>query len=333
MTIGRLSKSESEFRISSGRVLRTTPVFDAYWYFAYERQEILFRRLSGEAHPWTEDQILKEYRFTNVYRASDRVSQYLIRHVIYEGTQSEEEVFFRTILFKLFNNIATWNCLESRFGTISWKTFNLEKWDRLLWEELHAGRRIYSAAYIMPSPAFGAARKHTNHLRLLAAMMKDRVPMRVAASRSLGEVFQVLRSCPSLGDFLAFQFAIDLNYSPLINFSEMDFVVAGPGACSGIQKAFVDTCGLGDEDVIRAVAEFSSREFEKRGFQFRSLWGRALQLIDCQNLFCEVDKYSRVAYPELIGSGRTRIKQRFALNPSPIMQWYPPKWGLDTKIN
>lgn len=323
-----MSKGKSEFRISSSRSLTTTPVFDAYWHFAYERQEILFRRLSGEAPPWTEDQILKEYRFTNAYRASDRVSQHLIRHVIYEGIQSEEEVFFRTILFKLFNNIATWKLLESKLGPLSWGSFNLEKWDRLLCEELHAGRRIYSAAYIMPSPAFGESRKHTNHLRLLASMMKDRIPLRVAASRSLGEVFHVLRSCPSLGDFLAFQFTIDLNYSPLINFSEMDFVVAGPGARSGIQKAFSNTCGLGEEDVIRAVTEFADREFSKRGLQFRSLWGRSLQLIDCQNLFCEVDKYSRVAFPNLVGSGRKRIKQRFLPKTSALEQWYPPKWGL-----
>ena len=29
--------------------------------------------------------------------------------------------------------------------------------------------------------------------------------------------------------------------------------------------------------------------------EFRDLWGRPLQLIGCQNLFCEVDKYARVA--------------------------------------
>ena len=43
-------------------------------------------------------------------------------------------------------------------------------------------------------------------------------------------MFEILRSYPSLGNFLAFQFTIDLNYSELTRFSEMDFVVAGPGA-------------------------------------------------------------------------------------------------------
>jgi hypothetical protein len=144
----------------------------------------------------------------------------------------------------------------------------------------------------------------------------------------LRDVFLLLRSYPSVGDFLGYQFAIDLNYSPLTNFSEMDFVVAGPGARSGIRKAFEDTGGLTEEDLIRAVTESAAMEFERRGLAFRELWGRPLQLIDCQNLFCEVDKYSRVAHPEVNGSSRKRIKQRFVPEARPTPQWYPPKWGL-----
>ena len=195
-------------------------------------------------------------------------------------------------------------------------------------EVLQVGLTLYSAAYIMPCPPFDAGRKHRNHLALLDKMMKDRLPSKVATARSVEEVFALLRSYPSIGDFLAFQFAIDLNYSPLISFSEMEFVVAGPGARSGIRKAFGDTCGMSDAEVIRAVAERAAEEFERRGLTFRELWGRPLQLIDCQNLFCEVDKYSRVAHPEINGSPRSRIKRRFAPEARPTPQWYPPKWGL-----
>ena len=129
--------------------------------------------------------------------------------------------------------------------------------------------------------------------------------------------------------FLAFQFAIDLNYSELVDFSEMDFVVAGPGARDGIRKCFGARVGHSDADVIRAVTAMAEQEFARLGLRFNTLWGRPLQLIDCQNLFCEVDKYSRVAHPEATGgSGRTRIKQRFTPASSSLPQWYPPKWGL-----
>jgi hypothetical protein len=63
------------------------------------------------------------------------------------------------------------------------------------------------------------------------------------------------------------------------------------------------------------------------------LWGRSLQLIDCQNLFCEVDKYARVYHPEIQGrSGRVRIKQHFRPTTTPIDYWYPPKWGLNERV-
>lgn len=160
-------------------------------------------------------------------------------------------------------------------------------------------------------------------------MMKEKLPSKVAKARSLQEVFNLLLGYPSLGRFLAFQFAIDLNYSELCSFSEMDFVVAGPGARDGIRKCFASTAGLSQEDIIRLMTERAQHEFDRLELPFQDLWGRPLQLIDCQNLFCEVDKYSRVAHPEYAGeSGRTRIKQRFAPAQRLIPQWYPPKWQV-----
>lgn len=318
-----------EIHLPGGRVLKTTPVFDTYWRFAWGRQEIFMRRVAGSTPPWTDDPILSGHRFTNVYRASDRVSQYLIRHVIYEGPQKPEEVFFRTILFKLFNKIETWESLQAKLGTLSWCDFSFDAYSRVLDALLDKGERIYSAAYIMPSPAFGSARKHRNHLRLVEHMMIDGAPKKLAKARSLRGAFELLRSYPSLGDFLAFQFAIDLNYSELTDFSEMEFVVAGPGARDGIRKCFEDTAGLSDAEIIQVMAERAADEFARLGMRFQDLWGRKLQLIDCQNVFCEVSKYARVAHPEIEGeSGRTRIKQKYTPRPVAIPQWYPPKWGL-----
>ena len=127
--------------------------------------------------------------------------------------------------------------------------------------------------------------------------------------------FELLRDYPSVGDFLAYQYVTDLNYSELTRFTEMEFVVAGPGALDGIRKCFADSAGLNPPEIIRFMADRQEAEFKRLGLSFRPLWGRKLQLIDCQNLFCEVDKYARVAHPETVGiSGRRRIKQRFRPN-------------------
>ncbi len=315
---------------------KATQVFDTYWKFAVERQAIFFRRLQGNNPPWTNDPIFLKHKFTNAYRASDRVSQYLIKNVIYEGDQSPNEVFFRTLLFKLFNKIETWKLLlEKLGGVISYEDYTYGRYDEIFNQAMQEGRKIYSAAYIMPSGsrAFPAARKHQTHLQLLDRMMQDELAYRLTDAKNMQQVFDYFLSYPSIGNFLAYQYAIDINYGPLTDFSEMEFVMPGPGAMNGIRKCFSSLGGLNETNIIKMVTERQDVEFERLGLEFQSLWGRKLQLIDCQNLFCEVDKYSRVKHPEVAGvTQRTKIKQLFQTNFEPINYWYPPKWELNNLI-
>ncbi|SRR6266540_1908802 len=314
---------------------RPTLVYDTYWRFAARRQEVFFRRFHGTTPPWTSDPILAEYKFTNAYRACDRTSQYLISNVLYRGDQSPREVFFRCILFKIFNRQSTWEFLESALGEVRFSTFSITRYDELLREAREHGIRIFSAAYIMPSRAaeFSESAKHRNYLGLLTRMMTDDVPDKLGQLTSMADAFGLFRSYPLFGNFLAYQFVTDINYSTLTNFSEMEFVMPGPGARDGIRKCFATLGDLGESDIVRFVADRQDREFSRLGLDFQSLWGRPLQLIDCQNLFCEVDKYARLAHPEIKGiSGRTRIKQKFAPNSQPVHIWFPPKWGLNELV-
>ena len=149
----------------------------------------------------------------------------------------------------------------------------------------------------------------------------------------MAEAYDVLLSYPSIGPFLAYQLVTDLNYSTHLSFSEEEFVVPGPGARDGLRKCFADAGGLSDAELIRWTMDRQAREFEEDDLVFHDLWGRALQLIDCQNLFCEVDKYSRAAHPDVVGpSGRRRIKQKFRPRPEPVTAWYPPKWGINETV-
>jgi thymidylate kinase len=314
---------------------RPTVVYDTLWRFAAERQEVFFRKLEGYPAPWTDDPIIARHKFTNAYRASDRVSQYLIRHVIYEGDTAPEEVFFRTILFKLFNKIETWELLKAKLGVLSYSDYSFARYDNVLTEAHSSGARIYSAAYIMPSgrSTFGHPHKHRNHLRLLERMMEDEAPQRIAQARSMKQAFEVLRSYPTVGDFLAYQYVTDLNYSEITDFSEMEFVVPGPGALDGIRKCFSDLGGLNQAEIIQLITERQEHEFRSLELEFHSLWGRRLQLIDCQNLLCEVSKYARLKHPEVKGIGeRTRIKQVYRPSGKPLEYWYPPKWGINHLI-
>ncbi|MER7514587.1 nucleotide kinase domain-containing protein [Streptomyces lavendulae] len=325
----RLDSAMTPVRVR-GRDLQPTPVFDTYWRFAAARQSVYEARLAGKAQPWTDDPILTRHRFTNCYRAADRVSQFLISDVIYEGDQEWEEVFFRTLLLKIFNKESTWRLLSDELGELRWDGYDYRAYDDVLSRTFAAGERLYSAAYIVPPPQLGEERKHRNHLRLLEMMMTSDAPQKVVAAPTLRDAYEVLLSYPALGPFLAYQFVIDLNYAAEMPFSEMDFVVAGPGARDGIRKCFGPRADGIESDVIRYMAETQDEHFARLGLVFPGLRGRPLQLIDCQNLFCEVDKYARVAYPEIAGiSGRSRIKQTYRPTDAPVPSWFPPKWGIN----
>jgi hypothetical protein len=313
--------------------MQPTEVFDTYWQFAAERQRVYFRRMVNSTGPWTNDVVLASHRFTNAYRVSDRVSQYLIREVQYRPDRptSPVELFFRTILFKIFNRIDTWEALESRLGPLTWAGTDLNEVDTSLDQLMRAGHRIYSAAYIMPSPRYGHARKHSNHLALLADMMEQRLPQRLQQLPSLEAVYEALLRWSGLGRFLAYQYAIDLNYSTMLDHDEATFVVAGPGALDGLAKCFEDVGKRTPEQVIHWICDQQEKAFAGRGIAFRTLYGRRLQPVDCQNLLCEISKYARVSHPQVAGiSGRTRIKQSYRATTTPLpVPMFPPKWGLD----
>ena len=318
----------------AGCRIRPTKVFDTYWRFAAERQQVYRGRLRGEPPPWTTDSIIASHRFTNCYRAADRVSQYLINEVIYRDSQDADEVLFRILLFRFFNRISTWRLLHASLGLLTWAAFRADRYDDVLSEAFARSEPIYSAAYVVPAPRLGAQRKHTSHLLLLQLMLRSGLRSKLQACASMAEAFQLLRGYPGIGDFLAYQFLIDINYSTLINFDEMDFVVPGPGARDGLLKCFGPAASGVEADLIRYMSDTQEEHFTRLGLGFSGLNGRRLQLIDCQNLFCEVDKYARLAHPEITGYlGRTRIKQRFTPTDEALTSWFPPKWSVNSPVS
>lgn len=316
------------------RLPQPTRVFDSYWEFAAERQRIFRARLRGERLSLTDNEVLATFKFTNAYRASDRTSQYLLRTVIYDRPRPFRDVFARVLLFKLFNRIETWRLLSNAVGELNAMSIGDPALEATLTKAASRGRTIYSAAYIMPSASsFGSRKKHVNHLRLLASMLDAHADDQISRCNSMSQAFDVLLNFPSIGPFLAYQLITDLNYSDHLYFSEAEFVEPGPGALDGIEKCFQDLGAFTPSEVIRWAMETQDEQFEARGITFQDLWGRPLQLIDCQNLFCEVAKYARVAHPSVAGSsGRTRIKQRFHPKTEPLSAWYPPKWGINRPV-
>lgn len=311
-------------------------VYDLYWKFASERQAVFERRVAGRPGPWTDDEIIRSFKFCNVYRAADRVSQYLISQVIYDGDEVDErDLLFRIIAFRIFSNIDTWEGIKSRLGR---QPLINDLWNGSFLaaiEEVRAANGgLYTGAFILcATNAFGHSLKHQNHVALFQLMFQnDELPRRIASAKDLGGIFAALKNYPLMGDFMSYQLAIDINYSELTPFSESSFVQPGPGSLRGIKKVFVSSGGRTPSDVIMWMVENQDQEFARLGLRFNGLYGRPLQAIDCQGLFCEVDKYCREAVPEL-KSARSRIKQKFVPSRTPLGLFFPPKWGINEALS
>lgn len=308
-------------------------VYELYWQFAYERQRIFEARQSGLPQPWTDDPILQHYKFCNVYRACDRVSQYMIRHVCYNPVAcSSDDRLFQIVAFRTFSNEATWNTITDYLGrppVIDDLANN--RFAESLNDALAKNGTLYTNAFILcAQDAYNCGRKHLNHVELFKDMfIAKHLGESLRAAPSLEAIYHLLHGFPLMGNFMSYQTAIDLNYSDIIHFSENDFTKAGPGALRGIKKIFVDTGGATPEDIIMWLVSHQEEEFARFGLHFNGLYGRMLHAIDCQGLLCETDKYCRVARPHIVSS-RSRIKTLFVRPKAPLNLFFPPKWHLLT---
>jgi len=311
-------------------------IFQYYFYFVQERMNIFWNKYAG-TNPWTNDEILRVNKFTNVYRALDRVSQYLIKNVIYsERSFSGEDVLFRILIFKIFNKPETWEFLEDSLGPISTKNFDVKYVSKIL-TELRRQQPIFNNAYMMTGTHSLYNHLNTKHEKWLNMVVTEFLNQsnfeKIIEAKSLNSLFEILRGCSFLGDFLAYQYAIDFNYSSIINFDENSFVKAGIGAIRGIKKCFYP---LENKYTFEDVIKYTQDEFEyyqkKFGYDnFKPLFDRVPTLIDLQNCFCETDKYLRAKIPSLQIDNK-RIKQKYREKQKPIELFFPPKWNINSKI-
>lgn len=292
-------------------------VYEHYWHFVGERQQIFERRARGDAPPWTDDPILGRYKFCNVYRAADRVSQYMIRDICYGGAAGED-LAFQITAFRTFSRISAWETVKNELGQVpTIDDLASGRFERALSAIKDSGSKLYTGAFILcANDAYGRGIKHLNHVEMFKAMfvtgdLYDRV---VAAPSLQGCLRRAARVSPH-----GRLHVVPDGHRPQLQRTHRllrERLHQGwPGCAAGIAKVFESTRGWKPEEVIMWMVDHQEEEMARLGIEFNGLYGRPLQAIDCQNCFCETDKYCREAVPEL-ASNRTRIKTVFASTPS-----------------
>jgi hypothetical protein len=195
-----------------------------FFSLARERETIRRKRLAGEPPPWTEDSILRQWRFTNVHREHDKTTIWLREHV--REKTSGLRLVEATLIFRWFNFIATGERLE----------------DLLLdgWNSDEARRRltgvgkIVTGAYMVRTP-FGVTK-----LEALLALIDKALPMLPAMVERWGDSLEAawrdLITISYMGIFTSGEVVIDLRYTPILSRATdiNTWTIAGPGAAKGL---------------------------------------------------------------------------------------------------
>ncbi|KAJ3742972.1 hypothetical protein DFH05DRAFT_1498814 [Lentinula detonsa] len=333
------SSQQCETITVNGHVLKPTIVFDTFWRWCAERKSIDDRRRAGEPFPWTEDEIMKTKFFCNTYRVLDKTSQFIIVEVVQKGSQDPGEIVFRVFLFSIFTKIETWQWLEKKLGSITWRDYSQERYIEVL-EKRAQTHTLYTGAFQSPGPKWDYQETYKNHLLLLQTVMDNDLAGKLGKFKRMEEAYAYIASFPSMGDFKAYQLLLNLSYSSVINFSGNDFVIPGIGAVSGLVKMFgksIENAAKVDPNiriaVIRYMMETQQQHFCRLGLQFSGLGPNRLpmELADMEHAICEVDKYARKAHPNIVDNKNGRLELRRKWTPSndpyPATPVFPDAWS------
>ena len=256
--------------------------------FACERHSIWVQREQKQKPPWTDDPILRDYRFTNVFRELDRVTIWIHEHWLYPHAKAED-LWFAICVARLLNLP---DCLQELGAPLSW---NHKRFVRVLNERKKRGDRVFNAAYIVSTN--GIAQDKIEYLAesVLDSLWINRKFLRPKNGDSLGGWHMVLGQMQGFGSFMTAQVIADMKHvEPLKQAVDWNtFAASGPGSRRGLNYVLGrERKAPWTEDDWRLALLRLYNEIRPM-FQEKGL--PDLDAQNLQNLLCEWSKYWRAA--------------------------------------
>ena len=286
----------------------------AFFEFVFDRQSVWHNRTAlGLPAPWTDDKILQNFRFCNVYRELDggtiAISKYLTQPL------PAEQKLFNIIAYRFFNRRDT---IENLFGgLLSEQNFDLKALEKRFDAKKEEGN-IFSNAYLITAHAYNPDyRPQDKHAQILLVLndlrfkLKDIIKnLRESAPQEGIKI--VTDAVPMAGPFLAGQILLDATYAQnIVPYTANDFLIVGPGAHWGLNIICGRTLNKKEVDAEcrklwqmqpQAFAELkqtTGKDWNEVRWQNESYCGgKYLCLHDVQNSLCEFRKYWRLKQGE-----------------------------------
>lgn len=270
-----------------------------FWYWINERQRIYLAKERGDPKPWTDDKILQDYKFTNVFREQDRVTRELRKRI--NKSDNQPMIFWKTCLFRMFNWPGTYDELKKHDLVNRW---NEKEAKKITDQMLRDKKQVFTGAYIITNS--GSTRKK-NHLlcEALTSLWNARnvLPELMRKTRSLRRSTELLRAFPMIGYFVGYELVTDFRHTPILSGAEdiMTWANVGPGARRGCNRIFR---GHFSENSRKDNLAEMQILLEKSRSGVLEAHVPSLEMRDIEHSLCEFDKYERVR----LGEGRPRSR-------------------------
>lgn len=286
-------------------MLNSAPLL--YWIEA--RDAIRLKRLRGEPGPWTDDPILSKYRFCNVRRQHDRVSQWIISHILHPYA-NHENLWLMAAIARYVNWTPTLQeIMDAGLWPSQANTFHFLSIAEVIEARTARGEQAWTGAYMIRAESNPNAEwynwskaRYVMEKVIKQELWDDRLAITKAiADGSLEGVHATICGRYGWGSFMTGQLVADLSYAPPLWAAPDLYTWAplGPGSRRGLNRLAGRPLDYNLQQA-QAVEEMRELRFDvicELGVDFDDL-----TLHDIQNCLCEVDKYLRVQN----GEGRPR---------------------------
>lgn len=271
------------------KIIDVTPAPESlFWYWIAERHSIYLKRQRGEPKPWTDDPILRDYKFTNVFRELDKGTVWLRENFLEPHRDDDPALIaFNICWYRMFNFIPT----GERLG---WQTYwNAPRVKEFLREIHDDGIQVFTGAHLVRS------RKGMHKIDSTVDVCTDLWNLRhtfVKACRhnSLQEVFETFESVAYVRcGFLAYEMVTDFRHTKLLeNATDINtWAHAGAGATRGLRR--LELPWKTKEEAVRSMRIILGLSRVRLPLSIP-----AFELRDVEHSLCEFDKYVRVMYKE-----------------------------------
>lgn len=268
-----------------------------------ERHAICTRREAGKPKPWTTDPILQSYRFCNVYRELDTVTQWIASNWR-QPWAHDRDLWFAMVVARLVNWPDTLFTLESaiyRGGSVQWYPLAFVK---QMHRRRDAGEKVFSGAYIVSTNGHKMDKAEYLAEHVLTPLWQARAQVRPREGDTLASFHARLMEFDGMGSFMAAQVVADVKYTPggvLLGAPDWwTWAASGPGSRRGLNRV----CGFSVDDPWREerwLEDLSALQTSVDRLMAKAKMPR-LHAQDLQNCLCEFDKYERVR----LGEGKPR---------------------------